>query len=230
MGEPGADDDQRRALLGELVAGGADRGDVVGLHVLHLVDEQRDAAADVGGHAGGVAEQLDEVDLHVAGVGPPGGRRDVDAGLPAVADLRVGRLAPLGEGLEDAEDLLDRLLVAVPGAELAQRHVQRRGDRPAQRLVGAGLDLAGAPAARDRRRAELVEQHRLADAAQAGEHERALRTAVRDPLEDDVEGRQLGVAAGELGRALAGAGGVRVPHGIHVEHRMAFSSPFRRDR
>ena len=51
VGEARADDDQRRALLGELVAGGADGRDVVGLHVLHLVDEQRDAAADVGGHA-----------------------------------------------------------------------------------------------------------------------------------------------------------------------------------
>ena len=63
------------------------RRDVVGLHVLHLVDEQRDAAADVGGHAGGVAEQLDEVDLHVAGVGPAGRGGHVDAGLPAVAHL-----------------------------------------------------------------------------------------------------------------------------------------------
>ena len=89
---------------------------------------------------------------------------------------------------------------------------------------GPRLDLAGAPAARDRRRAQLVEQHRLADAAQPGEHQRPLGPAVRDPLQDDVEGRQLGVAAGQLGRALAGAGGVRVPHGIHVEHRMAFSS------
>ena len=230
MGESRADDDQRRALLRELVAGGADRGDVVGLHVLHLVDEQRDAAADVGGHAGGVAEQLDEVDLHVTGVGPPGRGGHVDARLPPVAHLRVGRLSPLGERLDDAEDLVDRFLVAVAGPEFTQRHVQRRGDRPAQRLLGAGLDLPGAPAAGDRGRAELVEQHRLADAAQAGEHERALRPAVRDPLEDDVEGRQLGVAAGQLRRALAGAGGVRVPHGIHVEHRMAFSSPDRRDR
>ena len=123
-----------------------------------------------------------------------------------------------------------RLLVAVSRPELAQRHVQRRGDRPSQRLLGAGLDLAGAPAAGDRGGAELVEQHRLADAAQAGEHEGTFRPAVRDPLEDDVERRQLGVAAGELGRALPGAGGVRVPHGIHVEHRMAFSSRDRRDR
>ena len=139
VGESRADDDQRRALLRQLVAGGADGRDVVGLHVLHLVDEQRDAAADVGGHARGVAEQLDEVDLHVAGVGPAGRGRDVDARLPAVADLRVRRApAAQRERLEDAEDLLDRLLVPVPRPELAQRHVQRRGDRTAQRLLRAG--------------------------------------------------------------------------------------------
>src|SRR3712207_7738398 len=42
-----------------------------------------------------------------------------------------------------------------------------------------------APAPGDRRRPELVEQHGLADAAQAGEHQRALRAAVRDALQDD---------------------------------------------
>jgi hypothetical protein len=178
----------------------------------------------------GVAEQLDQVDLHVAGVGPPGGGGHVDAGLPAVAHLGVRRCLSLGEGLEDAEHLLDRLLVAVARTQLAQRHVQGGGDRPAQRLLRPGLDLAGAPAARDGRRAQLVEQHGLADAAQPGEHQRAFRPAVRDALQHDVERRQLGVAAGQLGRALAGAGGVRVPHGIHVEHRMAFSSRIRRDR
>jgi hypothetical protein len=136
----------------------------------------------------------------------------------------------LRERLEDAEDLLHRLLVAVPGAQLAQRHVEGRGDRPAQRLLGPSLDLAGAPAPRDGRRAQLVEQDRLADAAQAGQHEGTLRPAVCDPFQHHVERRQLGVAAGQLGRPLPGAGGVGVPHGIHVEHRMAFSSPIRRDR
>src|SRR3954452_16846631 len=46
MGETRADDDQRRTLLRQLVAGGADRRDVVGLDVLHLVDEQGDPVAD----------------------------------------------------------------------------------------------------------------------------------------------------------------------------------------
>jgi len=38
---------------------------------------------------------------------------------------------------------------------------------------------------------------------------------VRDPLEDDVEGAQLLVTTGQLRRALAGAGRVGVPDGVH---------------
>ena len=150
-----------------------------------------------------------------AGTSMPGCQRSRT--LASAAD------GPLGEGLDRRRGR--RRSDSWSGwRQLAQRHVQGRGDRPAQRLVGAGLDLAGAPAPGDRRGAQLVEQHGLADAAQPGEHQRALRPAARDPLEDDVEGRQLGVPAGELGRALAGAGGVGVPDGIHVEHRMAVSS------
>ena len=43
----------------------------------------------------------------------------------------------------------------------------------------------------------------------------ALGTAVGDPLEDDAERGELLVAAGELGRALARTGGVRVANRIH---------------
>ena len=49
--QPGADDDQRQPGLADLVAGGAERGDVVGPEVLHLVDEDRDPASPVGGEA-----------------------------------------------------------------------------------------------------------------------------------------------------------------------------------
>jgi hypothetical protein len=48
-------------------------------------------------------------------------------------------------------------------------------------------------------RAQRVEQHGLADAAQAGEHEAALGPAAGDPLEDDVEGVQLAVAPASSG-------------------------------
>ena len=228
MGQAGADDDQRRALLGQLVAGGADGGDVVGLQVLHLVDEQRDAAADVGGDAGGVAEQLDQVDLHVAGVGPAGGRRA--RRCRAASGRAPWRRAdcPQRERLEDAEHLVDRVLVAVRGPARAAPCAARR--RPA----GAATGRAGPRSCRCPSRGAIAADRSWLSSTVLPTPRSPVSTrersgpAVGDPLQDDVEGRQLRVAAGQLGRALAGAGGVRVPHGIHVEHRMAFSSPNRR--
>jgi hypothetical protein len=99
--------------------------------------------------------------------------------------------------------------------ELADRHVQGGGDRAAQRLVRPRLDLAGAPEPADRRRPQRVEQHRLAHAPQAGEHQAAFRAAAGDPFQHHVEGVQLAPASGQLRRALAGAGSVRVAHRIH---------------
>jgi len=66
-----------------------------------------------------------------------------------------------------------------------------------------------------RQAAQRVQQHRLADPAQSGEHHAAVGTSRRDPFEGDLELLQLAVTTGELGRALAGAGGVGVAHGIH---------------
>lgn len=51
VGQAGADDDQRQALLPEL-AGRAQRRHVVGAQVLHLVDEDSHAFALVGGQSG----------------------------------------------------------------------------------------------------------------------------------------------------------------------------------
>ena len=93
--------------------------------------------------------------------------------------------------------------------------MQRAGQRAAQRLVGAGLELAGPPALADGLAAQRVEQHGLADPAQPGQHQRPLGPVPRDPLQHDVEGAQLLVAAGQLGRSLPGAGRVRVPDRVH---------------
>ena len=217
MRQPGADDDDRQARLRDLVAGRAQGRHVVGPEVLHLVDEHGDAAGGVGGRAAEVGEQLDQVDLDVAGVGAPGDRRDRDAGVPPVAQLRraaprpTGRLA-LGERLDHTEGVVTG---TAGRAELAHRLVHGRRERAAQRLVGPGLELAGAPAGTHRRRAQRVEQHGLADAAQPGEHDRALGAPAGHPLEHDVEGVELLVAPGELGRALPRAGGVGVPDRVH---------------
>ena len=207
------DDDHRQPRLADLVAGRAERRDVVGPEVLHLVDEDAHALADVGGQPAHVGEQLDEVDLDVAGVGASAGGGHVDAGAPPVPELGVGARLALGEGPQHPEHLVDLVLLGV--AQLADRLVQRAGQRAPQPLVGARLELAGAPAAAYGRRAQRVEQHRLADPAQPGQHQRALGAPARDPLEHDVEGAQLLVAPGQLGRALAGAGGVGVAHGVH---------------
>ena len=172
-----------------------------------------DPEALVGREPADVGEQLDQVDLDVAGVGAAAHRRRRDARAPLVLELRVGAGLALGERADDAEHVVD--LVRVRVAELADRLVQRSGQRPPQRLVGARLELAGAPALADRRRAQRVEQHRLADAAQPGQHQRALRAPAGDPLEHDVERRELLVAAGELGRSLTGAGRVGVPDRVH---------------
>jgi hypothetical protein len=94
--------------------------------------------------------------------------------------------------------------------------VQRRGERTAQRLVGPGLELAGAPAAADGRRPHRIEQHGLPHAPQPGQDDAALRTPSGHALEQDVEGLQLVVAPRQLRRALPGAGSVRIPHGIHA--------------
>ncbi len=170
MRQAGADDDQRRAGLRQLMARGADRGHIGSTEILHLIDEERDPDADVPRDSGGVAEQLHQIDLDVAGIRPAARRRYVDARLPAVADLPAGGLAQR-ERLEYAEELLDPLGIAVPAGEFPHGHVQGAGDRPSKGLLGPGLDLARPPTPVDRRRAELVEQHRLTHAAQPGQHQ-----------------------------------------------------------
>ena len=84
--------------------------------------------------------------------------------------LRPG--VALGERPDHPEHVGDRVLVGVP--ELAHGLVERRRQRPAQPLVGPGLELAGAPATSYGGRAQRVEQHGLADAAQPGQHDAAL--------------------------------------------------------
>ena len=198
--EAGADHDDRQPRLAELVAGRAQRRDVVGAEVLHLVDEDADALADVGGEAAEVGEQLDEVDLDVAGVGPAAHGGRVDARAPLVLELRVRPGVAVGERLHHPEHVVDRLLVAV--TELAHRLVQRAAQRTAQALAGAGLELAGAPALAHAGAAQRVEQHRLADPAQAGEHQAALGAAVGAPARGRRRRRR---AARRDRRARAGA-------------------------
>ena len=124
--------------------GGAQGGYVAGWDVLHLVDENGDARTEVGGDRCGLGEQLGQVDLQVAGIGAATDGRHVDAQMRderPLGSLRVAR----GEGLEHAEEVLDPVRRPVPWRQFPDRHVQRASDRPADRLVGPRLDLAGPP-------------------------------------------------------------------------------------
>ena len=172
-----------------------------------------DALANVARKPTDVAEQLDQVDLDVAGVGPAAHGRCVDARVPAITELGVRAGVALGEGLDDAEHVGGVVDFGV--AELADGGVRGRAEWAAQGLVGPGLELAGAPAGAHRRRSQGVEQDGLADAAEPGEDQRPFGTALGDAFEDDLEGVQLFVASGQLGWALAGAGGVGVADRVH---------------
>ena len=224
MGQSGADDEHGRVLLADLVHGAADRGELGGGDVLHLVDEESEAHPEVAAELADVGEQLDQVELEVAGVGTPLRRGYVGGGRPAES-LAVLELGAQRERLEHARDGVDPVGVAVAVRDLADRGVDGLGDRDPQRLVGSRLDLAGPPRPADGLTAQGVEQHRLADTAQAADDHAALGTAGGDAFERDVEGGELAVTTGQLGRALTGARRVGVPDRVHAQETIGLSSP-----
>ena len=220
MWQAGADHDQRGALLADLVAGAAQRRELGGGDVLHLVAAPPDPDAVAPGAVGEVGEQLHQVELEVAGVGAALGGGYVDRRGPPDA-LAVLERGAQRERLEHAGHRVDAVGVAVPVRHVADRGVHGLRQRQPQRLLGARLDLAGPPRPLHRLGAQRVEQHGLADAAQAGEHHGALGAARGDAFERHLELRELPVATGQLGRALAGAGGVGVPDGVHARNLSA---------
>ena len=134
MRQPGTDDDDREPRLGDLVNRRTQRRDVLGSEVLHLVDEDRDPPARLGGQPTDVGQQLDEVDLDIPGVGTTRDGGGGDAGVPAVAQpggpSRSAAGLTLGERLDHTECVVDGLPGAQP--ELAHGLVQRRRQRTAQ--------------------------------------------------------------------------------------------------
>jgi len=160
-------------------------------------------------------EDAEDDDPLAAGIRPAALGRDVDA-------ERDRDRGPLGclrvaerERLEHAEEVLDPVRGPVPGREFAHRHVQRGRDRPADRLIRPGLDLPGAPEPLQGHRPEGIEQHRLADTPEPGEHHAPLRAPPGYPLEHHLELPDLPVAPGEFWRSLPRAWGVRITHRIH---------------
>ncbi len=70
----------------------------------------------------------------------------------------------------------------------------------------------------------MVEKDGLADTAESGEDDAAFGSFPGDPFEDHLERGELLLAAGELGRALSRARGVRVADRIHPSMLTASSS------
>src|SRR5690606_17654678 len=135
-----------------------------------------------------------------------------DAGVPPVAEFRPGTGIALDERLDHSQGVLAG---SARRAELADRLMQRGGEGPAQGLVRSRLELAGAPPGAHRRGPQGAEEDGLAHPAQTREDDGPFRPPTRHPFQHDVEGVELLVPAGELGRTLAGAGRIRVANRIH---------------
>ena len=191
----------------------AERGDVLGPEVLHLVDEDGDPAPQVGGKPADIGQQFHQVDLDVARVGPAGDGGGVDAGIPAVAQLRIRGGLALRERLHHPQHVVHLVELRMP--ELPHRDMRRGGDRAPERLVRARLKLPCAPTGSDCLAAKSVEQHGLSDAPQTGEDQRALGAPLRHAVQHDIELGKLLITAGQLGRALTGTGRIRVPDRVH---------------
>ena len=100
--QAGAADDDRQALLVDAVGGADQRAQLLGRHLVELVDEQGGADALVPGPLAERHQQLGEVGLEVAGVGVAGLGLELDA---EPAGDQPG-LDGAGEAGRDATDLL----------------------------------------------------------------------------------------------------------------------------
>jgi hypothetical protein len=172
VGQPGTDQHQWRTGLRQLVTGRAQSRDVFRRQVLHLVDKDRHSGRDVGRQFGDIGEQLEQVDLHISGIGPAGGRQAVDRRRPAVHQLAAPRIGPQPEGLEHRQHLGHPIRGTVPHRQLAHRGVQRAGQRPAQAGVRPCLHFPRSPAAIHRLRAQRIQQHRTHSARRPGQRVR----------------------------------------------------------
>jgi hypothetical protein len=140
---------------------------------------------------------------------------------PSIASTSTPISSPSGgaerEGLEDGGGEAGALLHPLGGADREERAAGEPGDeRPEGGLVG-DLGLGGAEALLLGDRLEGVEEHGLADAAQAGDQHALLRPPELEAGEQDAEGLDLRVAAGQ-GRG-AGSSTRRVRVADRVDRR-----------
>ena len=204
-----------------VLAGAVERGDqcrefAFG-HVLQLVDEQHQRGAAFGGGGSGQVDQVDQVGFEIAIVGHAHFAQ-VERGLK----LAVAQLERLDEPRQRTKPALGQGHRRLPAVELEQRGAQRRDQHGGERLALGCLDRNAEDALPFRRTAHGVEQHRLADAAQA-EQDHALRVAAAaDAVERDGGGFQHVLAPGQLRRTAACARCERVTAGIHARWFIQF--------
>ena len=135
-------------------------------------------------------------------------------GLPPVPQLGAGGRVALGEGLDHPEHVVDRRRPAGARARGPPRAAPRDSGRRSP-WSGRASSLPVPQCGADGGRAQGVEQHRLADAAQPGQHDGALGPALAIRSSTTSKARSCSSRPASSGRALAGAGGVRVADRVH---------------
>ena len=205
------EEDRRCALL-QAVEHGRQQAQVVGSEELHLVEQEHDTRPLLEGGRSYFHEELDDVVLAVSGIGYAGHRLDIDVQPPgpALVDRPLKRL-------QHPKRALHGIRRSSAAAQPSQRAVREQSEHAAHVVVLVALDDPGRdPTLALRDRVELREQDGLADAAQPREDEAASVIAVVQPLDRDAEGLEVAVSRGEVRRADAGAGRVRIVRRVHA--------------
>ena len=209
--------------LAQLVHGGVQRSQLVGLRLLQLVDEDQSPDAQVAGRLAESLEQGGQVDPEVAAVGgaPFGSDVQADAEPPGGVEAEAeraehGQQAPQPAGL-------------VPPRGRTQGPLQLTSQRDGQGPARCDLHLRHDPAAGRDLREQLTEQDRLADAPKPVDDPGPVTLAeLLAPAARDVERRELALAPGEQRRTSSGAGPERVRDGVHDRTVSASICPYKR--
>ena len=147
-------------------------------------------------HLAQLDEEPGEVGPQVAGVGRAGHGLDIDRELGPVGELQAERL-------EDSERAHDALTDAALRVHRQEDATEPRGQAGGELAVLTDLDVLVEVTPAPGALLELVEHHRLADAAEPGQELAATVPAEQEPLQRDVHGVDLPVPAHQ--------GGGRVP-------------------
>ena len=179
--QPGADQDDRQPALRGAVQRGDQRGKLVLLDVLQLVDEHHQRGARLPGSRARRLEQGLEVVLEVAVVGQAGLGLEVDADLDVLIRTLSARANPASASQRPGRQVLGLLDSRQPQQGRRELRRQHRRQRPA---LGR-LDPEGVQAGRLRVVAHPVQQDRLAYPAKTDQEDAFRGQPAPDPLERD---------------------------------------------